>query len=569
MTRGADAERRVTQGLRAALTDGYELYENVQWTGPVRRNGPARDGEADLVIAHPDRGVLVVEVKSGAPSRDHEGRWHIGDHKLTTSPFEQARTSQHVLHDKLVDLPSWPAGLDPLTGHAVAFPDVDLASLPRGHALLGPDAPTALVLDATALDSSESTHRWLDGAFDYWTGDGAGRKGPPEARGMALLDELLRPTVSLRRLVRGRIADDRAELISASLAQSRILNHARSMRRVEVIGPAGSGKSLLAAEKARTLAAEGYRTLLVCFNQRLATTLGRDLADAKAPAGLTVTTFHRLCERLGTAAGALPTRPSPIPPEWWDETLPRALDAAIDADPDTRFHAIVIDEGQDFARGWLDSLELLLLQQDDVFWVFHDPAQALFRPDVVGDLGLVRLELYEDHRNPPDVARLASRFRAGDSEVDSLRQDGLPARIVEAEPGRETVEAVRRVLHELTHDEQVPTFGIAVLSGRSATDSDVWKQRRFGNAILWNEAIDDQGASRGLAPEDIPDEPDDVVLFETIRRFKGLEREVVVLVELPEEGERLNQLLYVGLTRATTHLVVIAPASLTERLRGG
>jgi hypothetical protein len=52
-----------------------------------------------------------------------------------------------------------------------------------------------------------------------------------------------------------------------------------------------------------------------------------------------------------------------------------------------------------------------------------------------------------------------------------------------------------------------------------------------------------------------------------VRRFKGLEREVVVLVELPETGVRLDELLYVGLTRATTQLVVIAPPGLAPRLR--
>ena len=34
---------------------------------------------------------------------------------------------------------------------------------------------------------------------------------------------------------------------------------------------------------------------------------------------------------------------------------------------------------------------------------------------------------------------------------------------------------------------------------------------------------------------------------------------MVVLVELPTEGDRLDELLYVGLTRATTEPVVIAP----------
>ena len=52
-----------------------------------------------------------------------------------------------------------------------------------------------------------------------------------------------------------------------------------------------------------------------------------------------------------------------------------------------------------------------------------------------------------------------------------------------------------------------------------------------------------------------------------IRRFKGLEREVIVLCELPEDAGRLDELLYVGLTRATTHVVAIAPEALAKRLR--
>jgi hypothetical protein len=38
------------------------------------------------------------------------------------------------------------------------------------------------------------------------------------------------------------------------------------------------------------------------------------------------------------------------------------------------------------------------------------------------------------------------------------------------------------------------------------------------------------------------------------------------LVELPTEVDHLDELLYVGLTRATTELVVIAPPELGRRL---
>ena len=299
MTRGEDAERLVEERLRAALPDpAYRLYVNVNWTGPVKDYGPARDGEADAVITHPEHGLLVLEVKSGEPSIDPAGHWHLGPYELKVSPFEQAKTSKYFLRAKLVDLPDWPRDVDPPAGHAVAFPDVDLESLPRGHSLfgLGADAPTDLVLDAHTLETTDGIQHWLDHVFEYWHGDGSGRYRPLGEKGVELVDELLRPRVSLHRLVRGRIEDDRSALVDASKTQSRILNRWKSMRQVEDVGPAGSGKSMLAAERARRLAAERYRTLLVCFNQRLATTKQRDLHDPQAPAGLTETTFQRLCD---------------------------------------------------------------------------------------------------------------------------------------------------------------------------------------------------------------------------------------------------------------------------------
>jgi Nuclease-related domain/AAA domain len=469
MTRGEDAERRVEERLRDALPVEYHVYPNVAWTGPMRDRGPAEDGEADLVIAHPDRGILVLEVKAGEPSRDAQGRWWLGPIELDRSPFEQAMRSQHQLVRKLVSLPGWPSerGADrhaePHAGHGVAFPDVDVASLPRGHVLLGPDAPREIVLDAEALETPERSLAWVERAYAYFTGDGA-RGWPLEGTGMHLLDELLSPTLAMHRLVRGRIADDRAELLLASREQELVLNRARSRRRVEVVGPAGSGKSMLAAEKARRLAREGYRTLLVCFNQRLATTVMRDLADAPAPGGLEVTTFHRLCERLGTEAGVLPTRPTPIPPAWWDETLPTALEAAIDALPRERYHAIVVDEGQDFARGWLETLDFLLRSPgEDTLWVFHDPGQALYRDDVVGELGLERLELHENWRNPASVAALASRFYTGGEEISAYREGGVRHRVIEASPGPAALDELRRALHELTEVERVPPWEIVVL----------------------------------------------------------------------------------------------------------
>jgi hypothetical protein len=54
-----------------------------------------------------------------------------------------------------------------------------------------------------------------------------------------------------------------------------------------------------------------------------------------------------------------------------------------------------------------------------------------------------------------------------------------------------------------------------------------------------------------------------------VRRFKGLERPVIVLLEVPrDDPDRMDRLLYIGSSRATQHLVVIAPTAVLRRLGG-
>lgn len=569
---GERAEHLTDGRVRAALPDGARAYANVRFVARPRPDKPAHDGEADLVVVHPEYGLLVIETKAGEPSRDGGGRWHIGSHQLEQSPFDQAAAAKRDLVNAVCEVLALPADHRPRCGHAVAFPDADLATLPPGHVLLGPDAPRELILDAADLADEHATRRALDRTWAFWVGDGS-RDYPLDDAQVRAIDEYLDPAITLHRLLRREVEDGAERLLGASRAQRIVLNQHRTTRRLEIVGPAGSGKSLVAVEKARRLAREGWRTLFVCFNQPLATAVMREFEEEDEPADRrpTVSTFHQLCETLGTRAAVLPARTEPLAQDWWDVVLPAGLLDAIEPLPDERFQAIVVDEGQDFELAWLESLQFLLrTPEENVMWVFHDPGQALIRDDRVAELGLPTIELYEDYRSPAPVAALARRFYQGPFEPISMDETGRKPVIEIAEPGRDTIEAVRRHLHRLLVDEQVRGWDVAVLSGAGAAHSEVWRQRTFGNATLWNGAIDDDGHSLRLPADQVPDPPVDaaVVVFETIRRFKGLERPVVVLCELPAEGTRLDALLYTALTRATTHLVVIAPPALADRLRG-
>ncbi len=569
---GDRAEDGVEDRVRAALPTDARAYRNVRILARTRPTGPAHDAEADLVVLHPEHGLLVIEVKGGEPSRGHDGTWYAGTRRLDRSPFEQAEAAKHDLVRAIEALPEWPLGRKMRAGHAAAFPGADLATLPHGHALLGPDVNEAIVLDAEGLSDGAKTRAALDRAWAFWTGDGA--KGEPLSPALfARVDEFLSPTVALHRLVRREVADAKERLLVASRAQLFVLNQNRSRRRVAVVGPAGSGKSLVAVEKARRLARDGFRTLYLCFNAPLATSVLREVErdDLSPDLRPIVHTFHGLCEAMGREAGTLPPKPagSGDALRAWFDALPAALDRAIEALKDERFHAIVVDEGQDFELDWFASLEFLFqTPADGVLWVFHDPGQAIMRDDVVGQVsGLEPLELAEDYRSPRPVADLAERFYHGPVTPLPVSDEGAEPLVEAAAPGAATVDAVRRHLHRLVGEEGVRAWDVVVLSGTSAARSDVWHRRRFGNLELWNGAVDDSGASLGYGADEVPDEPadDGVVLFETVRRFKGLERPVVILCELPEEAPRLDALLYTALTRATAHLVVIAPPGLAAR----
>jgi hypothetical protein len=300
--------------------------------------------------------------------------------------------------------------------------------------------------------------------------------------------------------------------------------------------------------------------------------VARELLDRLAPdiaetGRLEVSTFHALCERLATEAGLLPPHPGTYDRPWFEETLPAALDAAIPQVAD-HYHAVVVDEGQDFAAGWLDSLQLLLSDPSDVFYVFHDPAQAIYRPDVVASLGLPRYELFEDCRSAGPIHALAARFDTSDLATVAIRREGRSPELIEAEPGHPTLKALRKLLHRLVVDEGLRPWEIAVLTGVALHRSAVWRERVFGNQVLWNGHVDEAGTVLGLTANAVPEQPSDVILCDTVHRAKGLDWPCVVLVELRADDPRLERLLYIGISRARHHVVVIGTPKLLSSFAG-
>jgi DNA replication protein DnaC len=87
-------------------------------------------------------------------------------------------------------------------------------------------------------------------------------------------------------------------------SQFRVLRQLRGHKRATIIGGAGTGKTLLAIEKATQLAEQGFRVLLVCFNRNLKDWITGNLKHSN----IVICTFHGLVQ--------FARRWAKIPPSW-------------------------------------------------------------------------------------------------------------------------------------------------------------------------------------------------------------------------------------------------------------
>ncbi len=320
------------------------------------------------------------------------------------------------------------------------------------------------------------------------------------------------------------------------------------------------------------LAAQGFEVLLTCFNRPLAEHLAATIGQLE---GVTVRTFHGLAEELGREAGLI--GPDAVHDSAYFEDLPNVLDHALRALPERRFDAIVVDEGQDLdSVWWLPLLDLLRDRERGIVYVFGDANQDLYHAREPSELGVVMPEspplyyLNEDRRCTRSIHEFAARYSRTDASAPASVAIGPDGRAVEIFTYAEGDAAgCRRVLgtalRSIISAGGVAASSVVVLTPRSLRTS--WLMAVGGSPVeAWPyQLMPEYGPEGRVQP--MPTRGNEVRVA-TIHRYKGLEAPVVVLAEIDMRVRPVDlaSLLYVGATRARSHLVVVAGESVAGEL---
>ncbi|HCW87532.1 MAG TPA: hypothetical protein DGT53_05785, partial [Dialister sp.] len=232
------------------------------------------------------------------------GNWiqtnrHTGEEKVI-DPLGQAAESEHRISDFLrrKGIPTMP-----LMGRAAWFTSV---AVPKG-AHLPMEAVPDIILDEGSLENPEAA---LERVYDYWRRNlhyvRASKLSRSEFQEMI---RLLMPEFRFTRTISSTNLTAQPTIVRLTRQQGAVLDFLEDQRTCAIHGPAGTGKTVLAVEKARRLAEEGRKVLYLCYNEFLLDHIRRENQ------GSTVT-FHNVRslaeELMGKCAKRVQRKSGPL-----------------------------------------------------------------------------------------------------------------------------------------------------------------------------------------------------------------------------------------------------------------
>ncbi len=531
----------------------------------LARNLFSLEGEADFIVLVPGKGIVVIETKSPKYVEYTGGNWYL---------------------DKLPNPTK-----DPL--QQVSRARANIRGFLKQHDENINDIPTARMLWFTSIARHQFVNNSVgDMQFFEWE--------------LGLSEDKDKPALAIEKLLDNHIAffaengevdydpaaftSERAQLIADTLLsnfhgyespeelaktrykieqkmldeQLAIMELVEYNKHLYFDGGAGTGKSFLLAEAARKFAKQGKRTLVTCWNYMMAEELSMTLKHVN----ITVTDLNSLMlDMCGLGAN-----PEGAGTAWFEEELPQKALEALEKNPALGgYEALCVDEFQDIAAN-LKLMELVLavcntgkLEDLPVVWVGDrnqqimregtqtlDPARRmkLIMPDTV------HLRLRTNCRTVPELAKMIPRIINIDTDIARHRipegfEGGLS--IVSSSDEKQAQHLATTIKKLL---ERYNAKDIVILSPFGETNSTVGQLLERGASNADERALVAQLQHEGAEGR---------IRWRSIAKFKGLESPVVVITDVNEKAtefaasihKKLDELLYVGITRAKYECVLI------------
>lgn len=506
-------------------------------------------GEADFVVIAPPYGVFVLEIKSGGVGFNGTD-WifvnRFGEvHKKQRGPFLQA-------HDGMFEIIGLISRLfgsrfsrkKVLYGYGVIFTDTN-------------DFPSS------AITEDESWRLYQDTQEQDYCGFiktlatnfkkellKIDKPIPPEltASDAKEIAEALRPSVDCVIPLNSFLRQTETEILSLTTEQYSCLDDFELNERIVTIGGAGTGKTLIAAEEARRMALQNKKVLLLCYNKNLARYINSSIEPND---NLCVSSIHsylfQICNKHGVSINGSSE-------SFFSDELPKLALTVLN---EPKCDLLIIDEFQDLCTdNYLNIFDRLLVGglQGGNYSFFGDFSnQAIYNKQSTLE-NLKRRSFFAikklsvNCRNTINVCNELINITGFADKSYRYSITGEPVDYFVWTDEKKQAELLTNSLRALNK--------LGINGKRILILSPVKRKNSIVNTVdPQKDIIGDYGETPSVY----------AAYFETIQSFKGLESEVVIIVDINNYENK--QLLYVAFSRARSKMIVLESQSAhNERL---
>lgn len=561
-------EGRVFQALKK-LSDDYYVFHSVAAVG-VTSNNEFYEREIDFVVASYKKGIVAIEVKAGNNISYKDRTWYYSGGKPMThgGPYHQAATAKRALINKLRDHKD--ERIRDIFQrcklmHAVCFPDMtsekmtEMRGLPEeadlriticSDDLTNPNKKLAEIFSVKLpVKRDESENKMTEEDFEL------------------VLDEVLCPHFHLVPSPRAKTITLNDNMYQLLREQYILLDFLEEQQSAVINGAAGTGKTMVAIEKARRHSINGEKVLFLCYSRLLCDKLIEENKNnpnkeySKQFQNVDFMTISKLAFKI---TGNFKDY----------ESLYDWLLQCIDKKEELGYKHIIIDEGQDFGLidtefseegesgsqnvSIIDALQLAALENEGTFYLFYDKKQMIqgFNrvdyplPDCIENTDC-RLTLHRNCRNTKEIARTSiTPLRIMEDNFKRMKEKKINVAYSWQEP-------IKPVLHFTTEKAKATLNKVLQkLEEKDVNDIVILSPGSFEDSSIYSDLIFSQGYK----------DPYGYYLFKgkkirasTCMRFKGLEAEAVIIIDLNKDSfkEKKGLEFYVGSSRAKYYLDII------------
>lgn len=587
-------EKRVAQRLEAKLENDYLLWYDI----PI---GPS-NSHPDFIVLHPQRGILILEVKDWKKDTIHNVDRQSFAIKTPTgikhvsNPLEQARQYAHAVTNVLQKDPQLTFSSGSHTGkltfpwsYGVVLPNI-MRSVFEESGLAETIEPSRVICQDEMFESveAEDFQQRLWGMF------------PVKFKGHLSLPQLDRirwhmfPDVRIATPSSGSLFADVSEnndmaipdlLHVMDIQQEQLARSLGEGHRV-IHGVAGSGKTLILGYRAMHLTQVCTKPILaLCFSNPLAKKLRQMMEDKNLTSKVSVQSFHAWC------AAQLRTYNIDAPANNGDdsafydalvETLIRSVDNKLI--PSGQYDAVLIDEGHDFRPEWLKLVVQMINPQSNSLLVLYDDAQSIFERSkkqkfsfkTVGIQAQGRTSILRiNYRNTHEILQVAATFAKELLTPSEADEDHVPL-LHPMSAGRHGPRPTIINLPSLDSESEwiINQIKEANKAGTPWKDMAVLYRHYDPIGKLMNKNLKSAGVPVSWQKDVKFSNDQDTVKLITMHSSKGLEFPLIAIPGIglmPDKDAAVEdeaRLLYVAMTRATSRLIMSCDreSAFTQRL---